>query len=420
MDAQEFFSSTDAQRTLERAATIAGTPVSLHTMDDDREGERLTGCGHAAAACTHVQRLPWGRQACLRSREKAGAAALRRAQPVPFLCHMGFSCVTVAAPSTDSEACCLTFGPFCPSEAPGSLERDALVGLQALSQSPVDELPFELTDIATVSASAIPEIAEWTAETLKKLTAPPTEAPVAATESKAPLRPPRSGAPRKGAKRPELRDPYQASAIAGALAGGNQAAARELVKGMITDTTGAKRRRLAVQRARTVAIVSTVLEAAERSGLATKICWERFPAFEQATRKAKNPVELGATAMAVLGTLKRQAVRSDDPKKFVQLDKILRERLCDGVTLAQMAELLQQRPSSITRRLQRNFGMSYSEYVGRMRVDKSKELLRRTNLKMLEVARRVGIDDAANFSKLFRKHEGMSPTEYRRRYARSR
>ena len=415
MDAQEFFTSTDAQRTLERAATVAGTPVSLHTMDNDREGERLTGCGHAAAACIHVQRLPWGRQACLRSREKAGAAALRRAQPVPFLCHMGFSCVTVAAPSTDSETCCLTFGPFCPSEAPGSLERDALAGLQALSQSPVEELPFELTDIATVSAQAIPEIAEWTAETLKKLTALPAEPTVAPTESKVPVRP-----PRKGATRTELRDPYQASAIAGALAGGNQVAARELVKGMIADTTGAKRRRLAVQRARTVAIVSTVLEAAERSGLATKICWERFPTFEQATRGAKNPVELSAAAMTVLGTLKRQAVRSDDPKKFVQLDKILRERLCDGVTLAHMAELLQQRPSSITRRLQRNFGMSYSEYVGRMRVDKSKELLRRTNLKMLEVARRVGIDDAANFSKLFRKHEGMSPTEYRRRFARSR
>ena len=45
-----------------------------------------------------------------------------------------------------------------------------------------------------------------------------------------------------------------------------------------------------------------------------------------------------------------------------------------------------------------------------------REMLQRTKLGVGDVGKRVGIGDSSNFSRLFRKFEGMSPREYRRRF----
>lgn len=333
---------------------------------------------------------------------------------------MGFSCVSTPAVLSEDNPCVITLGPFCPSEAPGSLEADALAGLQALEQHSVTELPFSLADIQLVSADAVPNIAEWVTETVTNYCGPEALAqqngvPTENNGSEA--------APKSGARRYRGRvvfDAYHAADIAAALGGGNQRQARDLVKGIIADTPARKRITTAVRRARALALTSAVLEAAERAGMDTSRCWERLPEFHEAVRRARNQSELCAAAMGNLGILKRKAVAnaSESNQSLVKLNRIVSERLTDTVTLQDVAKVLGERPSAITKRLQRKFGMSFSEYVGRMRADKAKDLLRRTNLRVVEVARRVGLNDAGNFSKLFRKHEGIAPTEYRKRFGR--
>jgi len=48
------------------------------------------------------------------------------------------------------------------------------------------------------------------------------------------------------------------------------------------------------------------------------------------------------------------------------------------------------------------------------RLSKAKQWLAETNETVEAVAKRVGIDDGAYFSRVFKKMEGMTPTEYRR------
>ena len=52
----------------------------------------------------------------------------------------------------------------------------------------------------------------------------------------------------------------------------------------------------------------------------------------------------------------------------------------------------------------------------KLRVDEGKRLLRTTRLTVRECATRVGIADPANFTRLFRRHENMTPNEYRKRF----
>ncbi len=58
-------------------------------------------------------------------------------------------------------------------------------------------------------------------------------------------------------------------------------------------------------------------------------------------------------------------------------------------------------------------GQNLNEYVTRLRVEQAKRLLLDPRLKSYEVASRVGYPDASYFSTIFRKHAGLSPSEYR-------
>jgi AraC-like DNA-binding protein len=58
-------------------------------------------------------------------------------------------------------------------------------------------------------------------------------------------------------------------------------------------------------------------------------------------------------------------------------------------------------------------GMTPMRYLRLTRIDQSRFLLKRTGLRVEEVAREVGFPDPFHFSKVFRHVIGMSPTQYR-------
>lgn len=58
-------------------------------------------------------------------------------------------------------------------------------------------------------------------------------------------------------------------------------------------------------------------------------------------------------------------------------------------------------------------GMTFVEYLTRIRMEEAETLLSRTDLKVYEIAERVGFRDSHYFSLTFRKQTGLSPSEYR-------
>ncbi|MCA0234008.1 MAG: helix-turn-helix domain-containing protein [Bacteroidetes bacterium] len=59
--------------------------------------------------------------------------------------------------------------------------------------------------------------------------------------------------------------------------------------------------------------------------------------------------------------------------------------------------------------------LSTTLYIRSIRLEKAKQLLDSSNLRMTEIASSVGIDSPQNFSKYFIQAYGLSPTEYRKR-----
>lgn len=71
----------------------------------------------------------------------------------------------------------------------------------------------------------------------------------------------------------------------------------------------------------------------------------------------------------------------------------------------------------LARSFKEKYGISINAYVNVLRITNAKHLLRFSNKSIAIVSHECGIEDGNYFSRLFKKIEGISPTEYRRMWS---
>ncbi|AGC69605.1 Two component transcriptional regulator, AraC family [Thermoclostridium stercorarium subsp. stercorarium DSM 8532] len=91
----------------------------------------------------------------------------------------------------------------------------------------------------------------------------------------------------------------------------------------------------------------------------------------------------------------------------------IHQHYSEQLTLNDVAEHVYVSPSYLSRMFKKELGKNFVDYLNGLRIEKAKELLMDPKYKTYEVAEIVGIPDAHYFSRLFKKYEGLSPTEYR-------
>ena len=101
--------------------------------------------------------------------------------------------------------------------------------------------------------------------------------------------------------------------------------------------------------------------------------------------------------------------QSDDI--LARLQRFIESNYSKKLTLLDIAGAVHANRSYISRLYKQKTGVNLFDAINRYKVEKSKEMLL-SGLKVYEVAERVGFDDVAYFSKVFKKHEGCSPKEY--------
>jgi len=85
----------------------------------------------------------------------------------------------------------------------------------------------------------------------------------------------------------------------------------------------------------------------------------------------------------------------------------------DEISLVKLADLAYFNPSYLSRLFKQVTGTNLSEFIGAARMTKAKRLLENPDLKIQEVAERVGYGTATNFTRSFRKATSLTPQEYR-------
>lgn len=91
----------------------------------------------------------------------------------------------------------------------------------------------------------------------------------------------------------------------------------------------------------------------------------------------------------------------------------IHDQYATPLTLETAASRIPISPHYLSHLFRDELGMTFLEYVTRVRMEKARELLRTTDLHIREIASRVGYEDAGYFTRVFRKVNGISPNRYR-------
>ena len=128
-----------------------------------------------------------------------------------------------------------------------------------------------------------------------------------------------------------------------------------------------------------------------------------------------------ANALAVY-LLTRFAVRRYTPATYrgglpgYRLGRVLDyidEHLSDDLSLSELAAVAGMSPHYFAELFRRSTGHPPHRYVLLQRIERAKQVLSDANCSVLEVGFDIGFQNSSHFARVFRKHVGMSPTQFR-------
>jgi len=91
----------------------------------------------------------------------------------------------------------------------------------------------------------------------------------------------------------------------------------------------------------------------------------------------------------------------------------LQEHLHEKLVLSDMARLCDMDQFEFSRTFRREQGVTFREHLLRIRIEAAAKLLQQAARSVLDVAYSVGFNDPSHFSRLFRRHMGVTPKVYR-------
>lgn len=104
-----------------------------------------------------------------------------------------------------------------------------------------------------------------------------------------------------------------------------------------------------------------------------------------------------------------------EPPVITRAKRFIEEHHREDLTLGQVAASVHTSLFYFCKLFKRHTGVSFTEYVSRLRTEKAKKLLLNPNLRVSEIAFEVGFQSLTHFNRVFKRILHESPTEYRHR-----
>jgi two-component system response regulator YesN len=108
----------------------------------------------------------------------------------------------------------------------------------------------------------------------------------------------------------------------------------------------------------------------------------------------------------------------DDMKSYPSIIKRVKQFILlnyhrEDLSLIEAAEQVNLSPQHLSRIFKNKMGITFVDYLTKVRINKAVELLGDDELKMYEIAERIGYSTQHYFSSVFKKEMGMSPIDYK-------
>ena len=109
-----------------------------------------------------------------------------------------------------------------------------------------------------------------------------------------------------------------------------------------------------------------------------------------------------------------QEPEEQDERIINSITRFMQEHLAEEMSLSVLAEEFHMNPQYISQLFKNEIGVGFLAYLTSIRMEKAKKLLLSTSLSIGEIAEQSGYGDYRVFTKVFKKSEGITPSQYRR------
>ncbi|GAB3985831.1 hypothetical protein GCM10028807_01940 [Spirosoma daeguense] len=110
------------------------------------------------------------------------------------------------------------------------------------------------------------------------------------------------------------------------------------------------------------------------------------------------------------------------PVWITELEELLQDHIDTNLTISLkgIAETVQLNPTYLSREFSTYFdNLSFGEYIRKLRIEKSIQLLESTAYSLSEIAYLTGFSDQSHFTRIFKKHTGANPSIYKKKRVKS-
>jgi AraC-like DNA-binding protein len=216
-----------------------------------------------------------------------------------------------------------------------------------------------------------------------------------------------------------IRDVYlvEEPALIAAIKGGEKAAAREILNRMLVGIYFLGRDRpLLLKSFLLELIVMMSRSAVEAGGDPTELLGTNYSAFSELAQ-IDGEEELCIWLVAMLERM-MDAIRTNERYPVsVLLGRaitFMQEHLHEEMSRDDAAAVACLSPSHFSRVIKQHFGQSFTDLLNKMRVERARELLVRTEKSLIQVCLECGFNEQSYFTKVFQRYVGRPPGEYRR------
>lgn len=114
--------------------------------------------------------------------------------------------------------------------------------------------------------------------------------------------------------------------------------------------------------------------------------------------------------------INRSPTFSENLEKVNKIYEYVFQNIQEGVRLKDASAILNMAPSSFCRFFKKKTGLTFMEYVKRVRVGIAAKLLVETDRRITQICYESGYNNLANFNHYFKNIMGKTPSEYRRSF----
>lgn len=150
-------------------------------------------------------------------------------------------------------------------------------------------------------------------------------------------------------------------------------------------------------------------------------CWEkmfRLASSDDHIKDMKINEQLSCLCCLIMAESRHPGSRQDTGRhqSLLEIREYLRDHLSEKITLDILSEKFYINKYYLTRLFRNKYGITINDYLLQIRISHAKELLRFSGMSMEEIGESCGITPLYYFSRIFKRVEGISPRDYRKKW----